>query len=86
VPVGPEVLGGKVRVWPGVEVSYLPQHHSETLPLHASIVHFLVERYGVVEFEARKRVGKFGISGEQALQPMRHLSGGQRVRVSKFVC
>ena len=33
-------------------------------------------------FEARSRLGKFGITGDEALSPLGSLSGGQRVRVS----
>ncbi len=43
---------------------------------------YLTRKYHCSTLDARKALGKFGISGPTALLPIRALSGGQKVRVS----
>jgi ATPase subunit of ABC transporter with duplicated ATPase domains len=68
---------GHLVTLPGVEIGYVPQHHAEALPLDLTSAAYLSELFGVCEFEARKRLGKFGITGRTALLQMGSLSGGQ---------
>lgn len=73
---------GHLQTQAGLRIGYVPQHHLEQLPIHVSPTEFLSSKYSVTHFEARSRLGKFGISGSASLQSISSLSGGQRVRVS----
>ena len=77
---------GLVRRLSGVSVGFLRQQHAEALPLEVSACDYLAAKFRVVEFEARKRLGKCGLRGGQALQPLGQLSGGQRALVSLCEC
>mmetsp|Transcript_1926 Transcript_1926/g.3054 ORF Transcript_1926/g.3054 Transcript_1926/m.3054 type:complete len:843 (+) Transcript_1926:23-2551(+) len=71
----------------GCKIAFVSQHHADEL-MHKCIspregaAEMLARLYSVSELESRARLGKFGISGNTALLPLKSLSGGQRVRVS----
>eukprot|EP00158_Paraphelidium_tribonemae_P006782 Partr_v1_DN27970_c0_g1_i2_m11086 putative ATP-binding cassette, sub-family F len=70
-----------------LRIAYFSQHHMDSLESsHKTIIvsplSFLAARYpGLHEEEYRKVLGRFGLSGAVALQPMQTLSGGQKSRV-----
>ncbi|KAI3646635.1 hypothetical protein MP228_009563 [Amoeboaphelidium protococcarum] len=72
---------GKLRI------AYFAQHHIDALEadqnaMLASPVQFLHSKYpDQSEEQLRGLLGRFGITGATALQPMRTLSGGQKNRV-----
>ncbi|RKO92418.1 P-loop containing nucleoside triphosphate hydrolase protein [Blyttiomyces helicus] len=58
------------------------QHHVDQLELGASSVQFLSGRFpGQQEEDYRRILGRFGLTGTTALQPIGTLSGGQKSRV-----
>ncbi|KAJ3186117.1 hypothetical protein HDU82_004260, partial [Entophlyctis luteolus] len=58
------------------------QHHVDQLELAQSSVQFLSARFpGRTEEEYRRVLGRFGLTGTSALQPIGTLSGGQKSRV-----
>ena len=69
---------------PTCRVAHVAQHHAEALDARSgsSSVEYCTERFKCSSEEARARLGKFGITGTTALQPMSSLSGGQKARVS----
>jgi ATP-binding cassette subfamily F protein 3 len=59
------------------------QHHVDQLTLGISSIHFLQSKFpGMTEEDYRRILGRFGISGMTALQPIGTLSGGQKSRVA----
>ena len=59
------------------------QHHVDQLELGVSSVQFLASKFpGMQEEEYRRVLGRFGLSGMSALQPIGTLSGGQKSRVA----
>ena len=59
------------------------QHHLEMMDLtRNSVEHMRSLDSDVPIEEARKYLGRFGLSGELALQPIEHLSGGQKSRLA----
>ena len=58
------------------------QHHVENLELDLTCIEFFQKKYpGKKELEYRSFLGKFGVSGELALQQIKTLSGGQKSRL-----
>ncbi|KAJ3409701.1 hypothetical protein HDU80_010536 [Chytriomyces hyalinus] len=58
------------------------QHHVDQLELANSSVQFLSSKFpGKTEEEYRRVLGRFGLTGTTALQPIGTLSGGQKSRV-----
>ncbi len=70
-----------------LRIAYFSQHHMDALEstdrsVSVSPVSFLAARYpGYLEEEYRRILGKFGLTGQTAVQPMQTLSGGQKSRV-----
>uniref|UniRef100_A0A7S1CLU2 ABC transporter domain-containing protein n=1 Tax=Bicosoecida sp. CB-2014 TaxID=1486930 RepID=A0A7S1CLU2_9STRA len=60
------------------------QHHVAQLDLHRSPVEHMLHKFGpsAKRDAVRSHLGKFGISGDLALQKMGTLSGGQKSRVA----
>lgn len=75
---------GGLRVHPRCRVAFMKQHHEELLlqDQDATATQILVGVAGISELNARTVLGKFGLTGDAALRPVRDLSGGQRVRAS----
>nr|CAG8597791.1 6483_t:CDS:2 [Entrophospora candida] len=65
-----------------LKIGYFAQHHVDSLDLEISADTHLREKYNISESESRSYLGKFGISGDLAIRPMRSLSGGQKSRVA----
>ena len=85
-----KLLTGKLNPTRGIihrpgrlRIAFFSQHHVETLDTDtASPVEFLADKFpGKNEEEYRSTLGKFGITGQTALQSIRSLSGGQKSRV-----
>lgn len=87
-----EPSSGTRTLSPGCRVAYVSQHHADELMKESrasggetseeGAAAMLARKFGVTEHDARARLGKFSITGATAVQPMKSLSGGQRVRVS----
>jgi ATP-binding cassette subfamily F protein 3 len=77
---------GLVQRHARLRYSYFSQHHVDALEDEdgrmSSALEFLQKKFpGKTEEEYRGVLGRFGISGNTAIQPMRTLSGGQKSRV-----
>lgn len=79
-----EILSGKVNKHPNLKVAIVAQNHVDVLKpyLRISATQLIVNKFKCSDLDARSALGKFGLSGKLALQPMGTLSGGQKVRVS----
>ncbi|KAK6098634.1 hypothetical protein MT418_000133 [Batrachochytrium dendrobatidis] len=65
-----------------LRLALFSQHHVDQLELGGSSVHFLASKFpGMPEEEYRRVLGRFGLPGMSALQPIGTLSGGQKSRV-----
>ena len=81
------VVKGDRKVKQGVKVAIVSQHHAEELMKERartdeSACELLARKFESSELDARGMLGRFGITGKAACQPLKSLSGGQRVRVS----
>eukprot|EP01071_Lankesteria_metandrocarpae_P009646 Lankesteria_metandrocarpae@DN522_c0_g1_i1.p1 len=80
-----EPVDGVVTRTGRLKVGFFSQHHVEGLDLTLNSVQQLIERYPNANLkpeDARSFLGKFGISGLMALEPLYILSGGQKSRVA----
>eukprot|EP01088_Endostelium_zonatum_P014424 TRINITY_DN3179_c0_g1_i1.p1 TRINITY_DN3179_c0_g1~~TRINITY_DN3179_c0_g1_i1.p1 ORF type:complete len:751 (+),score=276.32 TRINITY_DN3179_c0_g1_i1:132-2384(+) len=64
-----------------LKIAYFSQHFVDTLPLDISAVDYLRKTFKLDEKEARKYLGRFGITKEQQVNLLSTLSGGQKSRV-----
>lgn len=66
-----------------LRLGYFTQHHIDGLNLALNSVEVMQEKYpGRSTEEYRAELGKFGVIGDMALQPIVSLSGGQKSRVA----
>ncbi|GAB6023109.1 ATP-binding cassette sub- F member 3 [Chamberlinius hualienensis] len=66
-----------------LRIGYFSQHHVDQLDLTVSSVELLASRYpGHPAEYYRQQLGRFGVSGDLALQLVASLSGGQKSRVA----
>lgn len=66
-----------------LRIGYFTQHHIDALNMNMSCVELMASRYpGRLTEEYRAELGKFGVSGDMALQSIASLSGGQKSRVA----
>ncbi|EZG56103.1 putative ABC transporter [Gregarina niphandrodes] len=68
-----------------LKIGHFAQHHVDGLDLTKNAVQQLQEKYPdakLTDAQARSYLGRFGISGLLALEPMFILSGGQKSRVA----
>ena len=65
-------------------IAKFTQHHIDTMDMEKSAVNHMKDltREGVSVEEARKYLGRFGLSGDLALNPIGVLSGGQKSRLA----
>jgi ATP-binding cassette subfamily F protein 3 len=64
-----------------LRIALFSQHHVDQLELGMSSVQFLASQFpGRTEEEYRRVLGRFGLTGMTALQPIGTLSGGQKSR------
>jgi len=82
---------GFVRRHAKLQIARFTQHHIEMMdPESDAVTHMRRLGTGIREDgtsdvtveEARKYLGRFGLQGDLALQPIRHLSGGQKSRLA----
>ena len=65
-----------------LRIALFSQHHVDQLDLSLGSVTFLQKKFpGKTEEEYRRILGRYGITGNTALQPIGTLSGGQKSRV-----
>ena len=66
-----------------LRIGYFTQHHIDALTMTQNSVEILMARFPNRPIEEyRGELGRFGVSGELALQPLVSLSGGQKSRVA----
>ncbi|KAI9065613.1 hypothetical protein FKP32DRAFT_1647259 [Trametes sanguinea] len=79
-------LKGQISRHLSAKLGYFTQHHVDELhqhPVNTTALSLLQQRNSdSAEGECRAHLGKYGIKGSTALQPLRSLSGGQMVRVA----
>lgn len=77
---------GIIQRNPRLRIAYFSQHHVDALEFNdnplLSPLEFLTAKFpGFKDEEYRGTLGRFGLSGNTATQPIRTLSGGQKSRV-----
>lgn len=78
-----EPTSGEKRGKSSAIVGYFSQHHIDQLPMDMNSVQCLAKRFPGKPLEVyRASLGKFGITGDLALQSIETLSGGQKSRVA----
>lgn len=78
-----EPTSGEKRGKSSAIIGYFSQHHVDQLPMDMNPVQCLAQRFPGKPLEIyRASLGKFGISGDLALQSIETLSGGQKSRVA----
>jgi ATP-binding cassette subfamily F protein 3 len=78
-----EPTSGEKRGKSSAIVGYFSQHHVDQLPMDLNPVQCLAKRFPGKSLEVyRASLGKFGITGDLALQSIETLSGGQKSRVA----
>jgi len=76
-------MSGFVNLNRGVRFGYFSQHHVDQLSLDLTPVGYLQQKFpGQTVEEYRRQLGRFGVSGDLALQSIQSLSGGQKSRVA----
>jgi ATP-binding cassette, subfamily F, member 3 len=66
-----------------LRIGYFTQHHIDSLNMNMNCVELLQSRFpGKPSEQYRAELGKFGVTGEMALQSIASLSGGQKSRVA----
>jgi len=78
---------GSVAVKSGLRIGHFTQHHSERFDLKLSAIENMLNIFSTDtttedDQVVRSFLGKFQIQGNDAIKPMRFLSGGQKSRVS----
>ena len=74
---------GLVRVNPSLRIGIFTQHHLDTFDLTKSPLQNMCTRWPLVpEQELRSHLGRYEIHGNDALKPMKFISGGQNSRVA----
>lgn len=78
-----EPTSGEKRGKSSAILGYFSQHHVDQLPMDLNPVQCLARRFPGKPLEVyRSSLGKFGITGDLALQSIETLSGGQKSRVA----
>eukprot|EP00127_Corallochytrium_limacisporum_P004676 Clim_evm30s172 gene=Clim_evmTU30s172 len=72
---------GHVSKNPKARVGYFTQHHIDHVDFEKSALNHFRSIFDAEEQEVRKHLGGFGLSGDNALKPIKLLSGGQKSRV-----
>lgn len=76
-------LNGFVHTHRGIRFGYFSQHHVDQLTMDVNPVELLQQKFpGQTVEEYRRHLGRFGVSGDLALQSIASLSGGQKSRVA----
>ena len=82
-------LAGDIRLLSGdrfcaqeLRIGYFSQHQLEQLHLSSSgVEHIIRSKPSMTEQEARNFLGRFGFSGDQALEAVSNMSGGKKARL-----
>lgn len=78
-----EPSSGEKRGKSSAIIGYFSQHHVDQLPMDINPVQCLAKRFPGKPLELyRASLGKFGVTGDLALQSISTLSGGQKSRVA----
>ena len=75
---------GRIARHPHLRLGRYHQHSVDQLDLEATPVEYMKRKFPYFEYDTdmwRRKLGQFGISGPQQMQPIRRLSDGQRSRV-----
>jgi ATP-binding cassette subfamily F protein 3 len=76
-------ITGYIRVNPQLRVGIFTQHHMDSFDLSLSPVQNMAKKWPLVgEPEFRSHLGKYEITGNDAVKPMKFISGGQKSRVA----
>jgi ATP-binding cassette subfamily F protein 3 len=83
-----EPLSGYYRMIANLRIATFSQHHVDQLDYRSTPLQYMLNlfRADYPIAQIRAQLGKFGISGEQSLQPIQSLSGGQKTRVVLAQC
>ncbi|KAJ1606052.1 ABC transporter ATPase [Cryptosporidium canis] len=76
---------GMIKRDPKIRIGYFAQHHIDSLDLTLNSIQQLQARYpgsDISDEKARNFLGRFGVTGSLALEPLYVLSGGQKSRVA----
>ncbi|KHJ43114.1 ABC transporter, ATP-binding protein [Trichuris suis] len=74
---------GERRLHRLLKVAYFTQHHVDQLVMDVNPVELIQQRYPGTKYEeCRSALGRFGITGDLALQRISTLSGGQKSRLA----
>ncbi len=77
---------GAVRVSPQMRLGVFTQHHLDSFDLAVSPLQNMMTRWPkALESDFRSHLGRYEITGGDALKPMKFMSGGQKSRVA-FAC
>lgn len=75
--------GGNIIINRRLRFATFSQHHVDQLDMNVSALQFWIQNWpGSDPQDYRAHLGKYGISGDLALQPIDTLSGGQKSRVA----
>ncbi len=74
---------GVVRVNPSLRIGIFTQHHLDSFDLTLSALDNMKKKWPLVhEQELRSHLGRYEIQGNDALKPLKFVSGGQKSRVA----
>lgn len=76
-------LSGFIRSNPQLRLAVFTQYHLDSFDLHLSPLQNMATRWPTVpESDLRAHLGRYEVSGNDALKPMKFSSGGQKSRVA----
>lgn len=79
-------IDGIIKINQQLRIAVFTQHHLDTFDLSLSPLQNMMARWqGSTEAEIRAHLGRYEITGNDAIKPMKYSSGGQKSRVS-FAC
>lgn len=77
-----DILNGKRYCAQELRIGYFSQHQLEQLHMSSNAIdHIIRAKPEMRELEARSFLGRFGFSGDQALDPVKTMSGGEKARL-----
>ena len=74
---------GHITINPQLRLGVFTQHHLDSFDLQVSALTNMLNRWPKAQdSELRSHLGRFEIQGNDALKPMKYLSGGQKSKVA----
>lgn len=74
---------GIVRINPQLKIGVFTQHHMDSFELNISPLGNMLNQFpNATEAELRAHLGRYQVTGNDALKPMKYSSGGQKSRVA----